>query len=126
MSQAKKNILIKVAAISSICTMAFGFRGFADISNIFWQEVVANSWWINGGFFIVLELMPLLLILYILHVNEVRPKRHSHHSDGLTSVDTSHNHYHHGLYHTPSHYNTPVMYISSEPAEDDISDSDIQ
>lgn len=105
MSATKRYVLVKVAAISAICTVAFTFRAAGDIATIIWGQMFADSWWINGVFFVALEIIPFMLILYILHANEL-PRRATTGTDSMGSVENG------GPLYT--RYSSPIMYVSTE------------
>lgn len=71
LSQPRRTILIKVAVISTVCTITFLCRAIADTMATIstFSGLFARSWWINLGYFLVLEVLPLILILYVLRLS---------------------------------------------------------
>jgi hypothetical protein len=51
MSQVRRGIIVKVAVIALLCTLAFGFRAIFDIMSVIWRDYFASTWWVNGLFF---------------------------------------------------------------------------
>src|SRR5690606_5892309 len=66
MPRAKKRALLKVALISTLCTVAFSFRSIMDVLEVSLGTGFQSNWWTNGLLWLMLEYIPLLLILYIL------------------------------------------------------------
>ncbi|KAL6070854.1 hypothetical protein QOT17_006607 [Balamuthia mandrillaris] len=66
MSRVKRNLLKKVSLISAICTIGFTLRAVVELNAVIMPRTFAVVWWITLLYFVVLEIVPLVLILMTL------------------------------------------------------------
>lgn len=83
-SPIRRRLLYRIIAITAVVSLSFIVRGILSILTL-WVHFSAGSYWFDPVYFILLELLPLLLMIWLLHRGKKR-RAQAHHSIQDSSI----------------------------------------